>query len=44
VVVIEKWQDQAALDAHNEGAALKGFLESTKHVLAQVEVHLLRNP
>jgi quinol monooxygenase YgiN len=43
MVVIEKWQDQAALDAHNEGEALKGFLEKTKHVLAQAEVYLLQD-
>jgi quinol monooxygenase YgiN len=43
VVVIEKWQDQAALDVHNEGEALKGFLEKTKHVLAQADVYLLQD-
>jgi quinol monooxygenase YgiN len=43
MVVIEKWQDQAALDAHNDGEALKGFLEQTKHVLAQAEVYLLQD-
>lgn len=43
VVVIEKWADQAALDAHNEGAALKGFQEKAKHVLAQVDVYLLHD-
>jgi quinol monooxygenase YgiN len=43
MVVIEKWQDQAALDVHNESDTLKGFLEKTKHVLAQAEIYLLRN-
>ncbi len=43
VVVIEKWTDQAALDAHNEGPALKSFQEKAKHVLAQAEVYLLQN-
>ena len=38
LVVIEKWQDQAALDAHNEGAALKEFLEKAKHIMAQADV------
>jgi quinol monooxygenase YgiN len=42
VVVIEKWKDQASLDAHNEGAALKGFLESSRHLLAQADVYLLQ--
>jgi quinol monooxygenase YgiN len=43
VVVIEKWEDQAALDAHNQGAALKEFQDKAKHVLAQADVYLLRN-
>jgi quinol monooxygenase YgiN len=43
LVVIEKWADQAALDAHNAGDALKAFLNQTTHILAQVDVHLLRN-
>jgi quinol monooxygenase YgiN len=42
VVVIEKWQDQAALDAHNTGAALQGFLAASKHLLAQADVYLLQ--
>ncbi|MCB8879247.1 antibiotic biosynthesis monooxygenase [Acidisoma cellulosilytica] len=44
LVVIEKWQDQAALDAHNQGDALKTFLEAAKHVLAQADVHLMQAP
>ncbi len=43
VVVIEKWKDQAALDAHNEGAALKSFLDAAKTILAQADIHLLQN-
>jgi quinol monooxygenase YgiN len=43
MVVIEKWQDQAALDAHNEAPALKEFQEKAKHILAQVDVYLLQN-
>jgi quinol monooxygenase YgiN len=42
VVVIEKWEDQASLDAHNQGAALRGFLEASKHLLAQADVYLLQ--
>ena len=43
VVVIEKWQDQAALDAHNEGAALNEFREKVKHIMAQADVYLLQD-
>ena len=43
VVVIEKWQDQAALDAHNEGTTLHEFHENVKHILAQADVYLLQN-
>ena len=43
LVVVEKWQDQAALDAHNEGAALKSFMEKAKHLLAQAEIHLMQD-
>jgi quinol monooxygenase YgiN len=43
VVVIEKWADQAALDAHNEGPALKEFQEKVRHVLAQADIYLLQN-
>jgi quinol monooxygenase YgiN len=43
VVVIEKWEDQAALDAHNEGAALEKFHAAVKHILAQADVYLLQN-
>jgi quinol monooxygenase YgiN len=43
MVVIEKWQDQAALDAHNEAPALKEFQEKAKHILAQVDVYLMQN-
>jgi len=43
VVVIEKWEDQAALDGHNAGRALAEFKEKAKHILAQVDVYLLQN-
>ena len=43
VVVIEKWQDQAALDVHNEGAALKEFQGKAKHILAQADIYLLQD-
>ncbi|MCB8873763.1 putative quinol monooxygenase [Acidisoma silvae] len=43
IVVIEKWQDQAALDAHGEAPALKSFMEKAKHVLAQADIHLMQN-
>jgi quinol monooxygenase YgiN len=43
VVVIEKWADQAAFDAHNEGAALRAFQEKAKHILAQADIYLLQN-
>jgi quinol monooxygenase YgiN len=43
IVVIEKWADQAALDAHNEGAALKEFQAKAKHILAQADIYLLQN-
>jgi quinol monooxygenase YgiN len=43
LVVIEKWQDQAALDGHNDGAALKAFLDKAKPLLAQVDVYLLQD-
>lgn len=42
LVVIEKWADQEALDAHNEGAALQSFREKTKYLLAQADVYLLQ--
>jgi quinol monooxygenase YgiN len=43
LVVIETWQDQAALDAHGEAPALKNFLENTKDVLAQADIHLMQD-
>ncbi|WP_284945759.1 putative quinol monooxygenase [Acidisoma cladoniae] len=43
VVVIEKWRDQAALDAHGKGAALQSFVADTKDVLAKLDVYLLQN-
>jgi quinol monooxygenase YgiN len=43
IVVIEKWEDQAALDAHNDGAALHEFREAAKHIMAQADIYLLQN-
>lgn len=43
LVVIEKWQDQAALDAHNAGPALGGFMERAKHLIAQADVYLMQD-
>jgi quinol monooxygenase YgiN len=43
LVVIETWQDQAALDAHNTAPALTGFLERTKHLIAQADVYLMQD-
>jgi quinol monooxygenase YgiN len=43
LVVIEKWQDQAALDAHNQAPALTSFLEKAKHLIAQADVHILQD-
>jgi quinol monooxygenase YgiN len=43
LVVIETWQDQAALDAHNQGPALTGFLERTKHLIAQADIYLMQD-
>ncbi|HEX4095199.1 MAG TPA: hypothetical protein VHX64_00655, partial [Caulobacteraceae bacterium] len=43
LVVIEKWQDQAALDAHGQGEALIGFMEKAKHLIAQADIHLLQD-
>lgn len=43
IVVIEQWQDQAALDAHSQGKALTGFMESAKHLIAQADVYLMRD-
>ncbi len=43
IVVIEKWEGQAALDGHNEGDAVKEFREKAKHILAQAEIYLLQN-
>lgn len=42
LVVIEKWQDQAALDAHNQGEPFKTFMEKAKHLLAQADIYLLQ--
>jgi quinol monooxygenase YgiN len=43
LVVIEKWQDQAALDAHNQAPALTSFLDKAKHLIAQADVHILQD-
>jgi quinol monooxygenase YgiN len=43
IIVIEKWRDQAALDAHGKGAAIGSFVADTKDVLAKLDVHLLQN-
>jgi len=43
LVVIEKWQDQAALDAHNGAPALTGFMERAKHLIAQADVYLMQD-
>ncbi|HTI00188.1 MAG TPA: putative quinol monooxygenase [Acidisoma sp.] len=43
LVVIEKWQDQAALDAHNAAPALTGFMDRAKHLIAQADVYLMRD-
>ena len=43
IVVVEKWQDQAALDAHSQAPALQSFLEQTKHVLANADIHLMHD-
>lgn len=43
LVVIEKWQDQAALDAHAVAPALTGFMEQAKHLIAQADIHLLHD-
>jgi quinol monooxygenase YgiN len=41
-VVIEKWRDQAAIDAHGKGAALLSFIADVKGILAKIHVHLLQ--
>jgi quinol monooxygenase YgiN len=43
LVVIEKWKDQDALDAHNQGEALRGFMEKAKHLIAQADVHVMQD-
>jgi quinol monooxygenase YgiN len=43
-VVIEKWRDQAALDAHGKGAALMSFVADVKDsIMAKIDVYLLQN-
>jgi len=42
-VVIEKWRDQAAIDAHGTAAAMVSFVADTKDVLAKIEVHRLQD-
>ncbi|GAB0118144.1 putative quinol monooxygenase [Acidisoma sp. 7E03] len=43
LVVIEKWRDQAALDAHNAGPALRGFMDRAKHLIAQADIYLMQD-
>lgn len=43
LVVIEKWQDQAALDAHSAGLALTGFMDRAKHLIAQADIYHMQD-
>jgi quinol monooxygenase YgiN len=44
LVVIETWRDEDALESHNEGAPLAEFHEKAKHILAQADIYVLREP
>lgn len=43
LVIIEKWQDQAALDAHSVAPALTGFMDRARHLIAQADIYHLQD-
>ncbi len=43
LVVIEKWQDQAALDTHNQAEAVNSFRAAAGHLIAQADIYLMQD-
>jgi quinol monooxygenase YgiN len=41
-VVVEKWRDDAALDAHRKAAHMAVYLGKTKDLVASRSVHILK--
>lgn len=41
-VVVEKWRDEAALEAHRKAAHMAAYLARTKDLVASRSVHILK--